>query len=148
MTSGEQNTIVPWHYRHEIVERASALHGTQSESCLHVSCDVVHKQNTGVSGVLRITGNVDSGNSDELLDTIESFLGADPPSRLILNLEDVKRMDSSGIGVLLAGLRDAEKEHVRFTLCGLRKPLREMLERTRLANLFEIRPTVEEALCQ
>jgi anti-anti-sigma factor len=113
-----------------------------------MSCDVVHRQDAGTAGVLRVTGNVDSGTSDELLHTIEHFLGADPLSRLILNLEDVGRMDSSGIGALLAGLRDAEKEHVRFTLCGLRKPLREMLERTRLASLFEIRPTVEEALCR
>ena len=148
MIGAEQNTIVPLQARHEVVERGAALYRTRPESCLHVSCDVFHKQNTGASGVLRVTGNVDSGTSDELLDTIENFLGADPLSRLILNLEDVKRIDSSGIGVLLAGLRDAEKEHVRFTLCGLRKPLREMLERTRLANLFEIRPTVEEALCQ
>jgi anti-anti-sigma factor len=148
MMSVEQNTIVPLHNRHEIVGRGVPLYGTRPDSFLHVSCDVVHSQNTGASGVLRVTGNVDSGTSDELLDTIENFLGADPLSRLILNLEDVKRVDSSGIGVLLAGLRDAEKEHVRFTLCGLRKPLREMLERTRLANLFEIRPTVEDALCQ
>jgi anti-anti-sigma factor len=113
-----------------------------------VSCDVVHRQNAGASAVLRVTGNVDSGTSDELLDALELFLGSDPLPRLILNLEDVKRMDSSGIGVLLAGLRDAQREHVRFTLCGLRRPLREMLERTRLASLFEIQPTVEDALCQ
>jgi anti-anti-sigma factor len=148
MIRADQHTIVPLHARHEIVGRGLPPYSPRPESCLHVSCDVVHKENAGASGVLRITGSVDSGTSDELLDAIEVFLGSDPMSRLILNLEDVERMDSSGIGVLLAGLRDAQKEHVRFTLCGLRRPLREMLERTRLASLFEIRPTVEEALCQ
>jgi anti-anti-sigma factor len=147
MLRADQNTIVPLYDGGEIVGRGAAVYGSRPESCLHVSCDVVHRRDAGTSGVLRVTGNVDSGTSDELLHTIEHFLRADPRSRLILNLEDVARMDSSGIGALLAGLRDAEKEHVRFTLCGLRKPLREMLERTRLASLFEIRPTVEEALC-
>ena len=148
MIRADQNTIVPLHARDEIAVRGRALYGPRPDSCLHVSCDVVHRQDAGASGVLRVTGNVDSGTSDELLDTIELFLGSDSLSRLILNLEDVQRMDSSGIGVLLASLRDAQKEHVRFTLCGLRRPLREMLERTRLASLFDIRPTVEEALYQ
>ena len=148
MIRADQDTFVPLHARHDIVGRGPAVYGPRPESCLHVSCDVVHGRNAGATWVLRVTGNVDSGTSDELLDAIEVFLGPDPMSRLILNLEGVGRVDSSGIGALLAGLRDAEKEHVRFTLCGLRKPLREMLERTRLASLFEIRPTVEEALCQ
>jgi anti-sigma B factor antagonist len=148
MIRADQNTIVALHARDEIAVRGRALYGSRPDSCLHVSCDVVHRQDAGASGVLRVTGNVDSGTSDELLDTIELFLGSDSLSRLILNLEDVQRMDSSGIGVLLASLRDAQKEHVRFTLCGLRRPLREMLERTRLASLFDIRPTVEEALYQ
>jgi anti-anti-sigma factor len=148
MIRADQNTIVPLYDGDEIVGRGATAYGSRPESCLLMSCDVVHRQDAGTAGVLRVTGNVDSGTSDELLHTIEHFLGADPLSRLILNLEDVGRMDSSGIGALLAGLRDAEKEHVRFTLCGLRKPLREMLERTRLASLFEIRPTVEEALCR
>ena len=148
MIRADQNTIVPLHARDEIAVPGRALYGSRPDSCLHVSCDVVHRQDAGASGVLRVTGNVDSGTSDELLDTIELFLGSDSLSRLILNLEDVQRMDSSGIGVLLASLRDAQKEHVRFTLCGLRRPLREMLERTRMASLFDIRPTVEEALYQ
>ena len=54
--------------------------------------------------------------------------------------------DSSGVGALLTGLRDSQKQHVRFTLCSLRKSLHDMLERTRLAGFFEIRQTVEEAL--
>ena len=49
------------------------------------------------------------------------------------------------VGALLACLHDSQKQHARFTLCGLSKPMHGMRERARLCNLFETLPTVDEA---
>jgi anti-sigma B factor antagonist len=89
---------------------------------------------------------VDCTTSGELREEIDQLLTVDHPDRLILDLEGVTHMDSSGLGTLLAGLRNANKRHVRFTLSGLNRSLCHTLERTRLYSLFEIRPTVKEAL--
>jgi anti-sigma B factor antagonist len=96
--------------------------------------------------IVRVAGEVDCTTSGELRQEIDQLLTVDHPDRLILDLEGVTHMDSSGLGTLLAGLRDANKRHVRFTLSGLNRSLRHTLERTRLYSLFEIRPTVHEAL--
>jgi anti-sigma B factor antagonist len=96
--------------------------------------------------IVRVAGEVDCTTSGELREEIDQLLTVDHPDRLILDLEAVTHMDSSGLGTLLAGLRDANRRHVRFTLSGLNKSLRHTLERTRLYSLFEIRPTVQEAL--
>jgi len=96
--------------------------------------------------IVRVAGEVDCTTSGELREEIDQLLTVDQPDRLILDLEGVTHMDSSGLGTLLAGLRDANKRQVRFTLSGLNRSLRHTLERTRLYSLFEIRPTVQEAL--
>ncbi len=142
MMRAEENTIV-----------SSAAHDDFSvrrlgqyipASSLPVSCEVLHRPNAGASRVLRIAGSIDSGTSDELLAKIELLLANGHLSRLIIDLEGVARMDSSGVGVLLTALRDSQKRDVRFTLCGLSKQLHTMLARMRLASLFEIRTTLEE----
>jgi anti-sigma B factor antagonist len=81
-----------------------------------------------------------------LREKINGLLAVDQPDRLILDLEGVTHIDSSGLGTLLAGMREANERQVRFTLSGLNISLRHTLERTRLYSLFEIRPTLQDAL--
>ena len=142
-----EETVFSWFSHDEMGVRPHGSAHLPAPS-LQMSCEVVDKQTADPCWVLRVVGGVDARTSDELLAKIERLLEANQLSRLILDLEGVARMDSSGIGALLAGLRDSENQHVRLTLCGLRKSLRDMLERMRLASLFEIRPTVEEVLCR
>jgi anti-sigma B factor antagonist len=119
-----------------------------AEGSLRMSCHAI--QSNRLDGrnpwIIRIAGDVDCTTSGELREEIAQLLTADNPDRLILDLEGVTHMDSSGLGALLAGLRDANSRHVRFTLSGLNSALRHTLERTKLFSLFEIRPTVQEAL--
>jgi len=122
------------------------LRRPEHSTALQMRCAVLYKPNGDAFKVLRIAGSVDSGTSDELLAKIELLLGTDHLAGFIVNLEEVARMDSSGVGVLLTALRDSQKRGVRFTLCDLPQPLHTMLERMQLASLFEIRTTLDEAI--
>jgi anti-sigma B factor antagonist len=115
---------------------------------LRMSCHAIHAgcRDGGTPWIVRVAGEVDCTTSEELREEIKDLLTTDHPDRLILDLEGVTHMDSSGLGTLLAGLRDANNRHVRFTLSGLSRSLRHTLERTRLDSLFEIHPTIQEAL--
>jgi anti-sigma B factor antagonist len=117
-------------------------------SSLRMSCHGILRgsQDGRTHWIVQVAGDLDSTNSGELREEINELLTADRPDRLILDLEGVTHMDSSGLGALLAGLDDANKRDVRFTLSGLNRSLRQTLERTRLYSLFEIRLTVQEAL--
>lgn len=130
------------------VQRRWRLADRTAGGLLRMSCHAIHSggRDGRTPWIVRVAGEVDCTTSEELREEIKHLLTTDHPDRLILDLEGVTHMDSSGLGTLLAGLRDANNRHVRFTLSGLNRSLRHTLERTRLYSLFEIRPTVQEAL--
>jgi anti-anti-sigma factor len=146
MIRAEQDTVLPLPSRYGIGAGARLAEYFPAQP-LQMRCEMVPGQNARTCWVLHVVGTVDSRTSEELLEKIEQLLGAGHQSHLIVDLDGVVHMDSSGVGALLAGLRDSQNRQARFTLCGLRKPLHDILERTRLAGLFEVRPTVEQALC-
>jgi anti-sigma B factor antagonist len=146
MSHVKENTIVQLLSRGEICVPAAGHPEHLPAPSLQMIYKVVHRPNTGPVWILRVMGGVDSRTSGELLAKIERLLGANHISRLVLDLDGVGHMDSSGVGALLAGLRVSQRQHVKFTLCGLGKSVHHLLERTRLSGLFEIWPTVEEAL--
>ena len=114
---------------------------------LQVSSEVMHSNNPAhTSSAVRVVGDIDWTTASELRAEINQLLTLDHPARLILDLKGVTHIDSSGVGALLEGFRDAKKRHLRFTLSGLNGSLHRMLERTHLIMLFDVRPTVEEAL--
>jgi anti-anti-sigma factor len=98
------------------------------------------------SSVLHVSGDINWTTSPDLTSEIENTLEADHPACLIVDLNEVYRIDSSGICALVGGLRQANRMHAKFTLCGVNPSLRNLLQRTRLDQFFEIRQTIHEAL--
>jgi anti-sigma B factor antagonist len=99
-----------------------------------------------LASVVSVAGDIDWTNSGELRAAINKALTRDRLARLVVNLKGVDHIDSTGLGTLLDGLQGAKQHSVRFILCGLESSIRRMLERTRLSTVFEIRPTLQEAL--
>ena len=98
------------------------------------------------ASVVSVAGDIDYSNSGELQEAINHALTEAHLARLVVDLQGVAHIDSSGLGTLVDGLREARLKNVRFVLCGLGNSLRRVLERTRLSTLFDIRPTRQEAL--
>ena len=98
------------------------------------------------TSVVSVVGDVNWTTSGKLSAEINQLLTAEHPTRLILDLKGVTHIDSSGVGTLLEGLHGANQRHIRFTLAGLSGSLGRILQRMHLNTLFDIRPTVEEAL--
>ena len=115
---------------------------------LEVKVHAIHSntENGGTSWVVRVAGDVDWGTAGLLQAQIDGLLSSVHPARLILDLAGVNHVDSSGIGVLLRCLRDANRESVPFVISGLNGALRRMLERTQLDTLLDIRANVADAL--
>ncbi len=115
---------------------------------LQTRCEVIHKETADhrPASVVCVTGDIDLTSSGQLQAEINDVLAEERPVRLILDLNGMAHIDSSGIGTLLEGWRNASQRHVPFLLCGLNEAARRTLERTRLTRLFDIRRTVEEAL--
>ena len=101
------------------------------------------RQQTGTT-IIDVTGDIDMGTSPQLrkllLDSLKSA------SRLVVNMGEVRYIDSSGIASLVEVLMKARNGQKRLVLFGLNKTVQEVLQLTRLTTVFEIRETEEEAL--
>ena len=101
------------------------------------------REQTGTT-IVDVTGDIDMGTSPDLRKTLLESLKKTP--RLVVNMREVKYVDSSGIASLVEVLREARNKEKRLVLFGLNAAVRDVLQLTRLARIFEIRETEEEAL--
>jgi anti-anti-sigma factor len=72
-------------------------------------------------------------------------LRADNSRCLILDMTEVKFVDSSGIGCLVNGYIAHHMAGGRLVLAGVNKRIRETLEETRVQQFFTLYDTVEQA---
>jgi anti-sigma B factor antagonist len=67
-----------------------------------------------------------------------------PGVKLILNLEGIKFIDSSGFGVFLSLMKTANNTNGALKICNLRSDVKELFQVLQLHNVFDIYDTVEE----
>lgn len=99
---------------------------------------------SGTTVIVDVVGDIDLQNSPRLRKTLLDALAQSP--RVVVNLQQVHYIDSSGIASLVEGLKESQNLKNRFVLFGLSKPAREVLRLTRLINVFEVYETEEQAL--
>lgn len=88
---------------------------------------------------------LDAHNSSELKDRIHKILEEGARS-LVVDLGYVQFIDSSGLGALLSGYKNANLRSSAFALAGLQPRVKSMFELTRLHRVFEIYPGLQDAL--
>lgn len=86
--------------------------------------------------ILKVSGEVDMETSPALKDQILKALKG---ARILkVELKDVAYLDSSGIAVLIGGLREAQKAKVDFRLLDPSPPVRAVIELAMLQQVFKI----------
>ena len=85
-------------------------------------------------------------NSPELRKALLDEIRKAKTPRVVLNLTDVKYIDSSGVASLVEGLKASKETGARFVLFGLSASAREVLKISRLLKLFEIYDDEQQAM--
>lgn len=88
---------------------------------------------------------LDAHNSTELKAEILRFF-EDGNLSLLIDLKNVRFIDSSGLGALVSGFKNATSRHGILKLSSLQPQVKSMFELTRLHRVFEIFPTAADAL--
>lgn len=88
---------------------------------------------------------LDANNAGELKSELSKLFDAGEKN-ILIDLKDVHFIDSSGLGVLVSGFKNASICQGSFKLAGLQAQVKSMFELTRLQRVFEIFQTVNEAL--
>jgi anti-sigma B factor antagonist len=96
--------------------------------------------------IFDISGDIDMSTSPELRKVLLQEIRDARAPRVVLNLSEVKYMDSSGVASLVEGLKASRDRSSRFVLFGLNNSAREVLQLSRLLKVFEICENEEQAL--
>lgn len=88
---------------------------------------------------------LDANNSEELKSELNRLFESGSKD-LIVDLMAVRFIDSSGLGVLVSGFKNASTRQGTIKLSGLQTQVKSMFELTRLHRVFDIFSTVNDAL--
>lgn len=67
-------------------------------------------------------------------------------TKLILSLEGIEYVDSSGFGALLSILRNAKNNDSQFKICNVSSDVMELIKLLQLHNVFDICDNIDECL--
>lgn len=92
--------------------------------------------------------NIDRFNalvSEPIKEELNSFF-AKPNTKLILNLEGIKFIDSSGFGVFLSIMKNANNNYGTFKICNIIPEVMDLFKLLQLHNVFEIYSNLDDCL--
>jgi len=98
------------------------------------------------STILDVSGDIDFANSVEVRQSLLREIRGIRAPRVVVNLSQVRYMDSSGVASLVEGLKASRDLGSRFILFGLSPSVREVLQLSRLIKVFEVYDNEEQAL--
>lgn len=106
---------------------------------------IEHKDHEGVA-VLRLTGDALGGpDGSALHDTLHQSRG-DGPIQAVVDLDGVRHVNSSGLGMLIGALTTARNTGGDLRLARVSDRARTLLEVTQLLGVFRTFDTVDEAV--
>lgn len=96
--------------------------------------------------ILDIKGKITIGAAEEALrDTVHQALGAGS-QKLLLNLQGVTTIDSSGVGELVSSYTSATNRGAKIKLTNLPAKINDILTITQLITVFDVYDTEDEAV--
>ena len=94
------------------------------------------RQQNGIS-ILKPTGKVGGRSVSDLRAVILPQIEASDTPRILINFEEVNRIDSSGLGTLMEAYAAASRKQGRVGVVNVGKHIKNLIVLSRLVNLFE-----------
>jgi len=96
--------------------------------------------------IIDVSGDIDLAHSPVMRKALLGEIKEKKTPKVLLNLRNVRYIDSSGIASLVEGLKASRDIGSRMILYGLSPAVREVMELSRLQRIFEIYDNEEQAL--
>lgn len=104
---------------------------------MNLHMDMIRHRNTIVA---RLVGELDHHTADKVRMMLEEEIGRGDSRHLVLSLESLQFMDSSGIGVILGRYKQIKLKGGRMVICGVNPQVYRLLE---MSGLFKIMAVYE-----
>ncbi|MFC4022884.1 anti-sigma F factor antagonist [Oceanobacillus longus] len=96
--------------------------------------------------IVRLSGELDHHESEALRNQWKDMLYSNPVKHIILNLEDVSFMDSSGLGVVLGRYKEVIQLGGEMVVCSISPPVKRLFEMSGLFKIVRLEENEEFAL--
>jgi anti-sigma B factor antagonist len=106
---------------------------------------ITNREVDGVT-VLALDGRIVLGEeSSALREKVKGLLG-EGKKKMVLNVDKVTMIDSSGLGALVAAYSSAKSQGASLRLCNLGSKFNELLQITKLLTVFEVSKSEADAV--
>ena len=105
----------------------------------------VESEIIGNAVVVRPMGEIDLSRAPSLRVQLAE-LQQQRPAKLIIDLEDVPYMDSSGVATLVEAMQTARRSNTQLVLCAMQEKVRSIFEIARLDMVFTIVASRDDAM--
>ena len=96
--------------------------------------------------IIELKGNVMGGDDTKEFNELLHKLIGDGKKDVIIDLSEVKFMNSSGLGMLISGLTTMKRENGSLKLVSVTEKIESLLIITKLITIFESYESVDEAV--
>lgn len=105
----------------------------------------IEKRENNEIQILDVNGEIDLYNAPEIKDLINKLIDEKKYS-VIINLDRVSYIDSSGIGALISSLSNLKKYQGGLKIINVSGSVRKVFELTKLTSFFEIYDNEQDAI--
>jgi anti-sigma B factor antagonist len=95
--------------------------------------------------IIALQGEMELSDSNQLKELVMKMVEK-RVERFILDVQNVKSIDSSGIGALIFISSTLKKMNLQLAIANVQGPVKDVMERTRLSGYFPIYPDVAQAI--
>lgn len=96
--------------------------------------------------VLQLSGDIMGGSDYELFTGTIKELVSEGQMDLVLDMDKVRYINSTGLGILVSGLTTLKKNMGQMKICNLSTRIDRLFSVTSLTSVFETYESVDEAL--
>jgi len=106
--------------------------------------EIIDKQVNGTT-ILQLHGRLDAYEAPAVEKLLQKA-NVNRTPRIIVDLAGVNFIDSTGLAMLIVGLKHCEQKQGKMVLCSIRQPLHVIFELTRLDKVFVLCNSQEDAI--
>ncbi|MBF0286969.1 MAG: STAS domain-containing protein [SAR324 cluster bacterium] len=96
--------------------------------------------------IVSYRGKFTGENVIELKEYVNGILEKKKTTAFLLNLDEVVKIDSSALGIIISIFKDLHGRQIGFAICQAPQMIHDILVSTRLDRIMKIFPTQTEAL--
>ncbi|WP_409289073.1 anti-sigma F factor antagonist [Peribacillus sp. SCS-26] len=95
---------------------------------------------------IRLSGELDHHSAEELREKASAVIVEKNIKHIIMNLEELSFMDSSGLGVVMGRYKQIKQKQGEMIVCAISPPVKRLFEMSGLFKIIKLELSEENAL--